>query len=157
MRYSSLLFIQQKRGKTWQQSVEKQSKPCNSITCRTTFSSNNFEYLFSIWCFESISLLWGNFYQFFFTMLRQFIEVYRHSYMHSSLKVPPQHFNQVGVWTSTGSLQHLHSFIFVVDFQPFLGSLAFAWHKLSQVVPVRQRASHLTLEYFGIQRSSWWT
>ena len=31
---------------------------------------------------------------------------------HSSLKVPPQHFIQVEVWTLTGPLQHLDSFLF---------------------------------------------
>lgn len=37
----------------------------------------------------------------FFTEFLQFIEIYWHSYMHSSLKVPPEHFNQVAVcvWT----------------------------------------------------------
>lgn len=33
----------------------------------------------------------------FFTEFLQFIEIYWHSYMHSSLKVPPEHFNQVEV------------------------------------------------------------
>ena len=32
--------------------------------------------------------------------------------MHSSLKVPPQHFSQVEVWTLTGPLQHLDSLLF---------------------------------------------
>lgn len=33
----------------------------------------------------------------FFTEFLQFIEIYWHSYMHSFLKVPPEHFNQVEV------------------------------------------------------------
>lgn len=32
--------------------------------------------------------------------------------MHSSLNVPPQHFKQTEVWTSTGPLQHIESFLF---------------------------------------------
>ena len=40
--------------------------------------------------------------------------------MHSSLKVPPQHFSQLEVWTLTGPLQHLDSFLLrnkLVDIQ----------------------------------------
>ena len=69
--------------------------------------------------------------------------------MHSFLKVPPQHFSQVEVWTLTGALQHLDSFLchtFCCRSAGFSPALA-----------VGQMASHLNLEYFGIQRSSWWT
>uniref|UniRef100_A0A3Q0SNZ7 Limb and CNS expressed 1 n=1 Tax=Amphilophus citrinellus TaxID=61819 RepID=A0A3Q0SNZ7_AMPCI len=38
--------------------------------------------------------------------------VCRHLFMHSSLKVPPEYFNQVEVWTLTGPLQHLDFFRF---------------------------------------------
>jgi len=35
-----------------------------------------------------------------------------HWFMHSCLQVQPQHFNQVEVWTLTGPLQRLDSFLF---------------------------------------------
>jgi len=35
--------------------------------------------------------------------------------------------------------------------------MAFCMTSFSQALAVRQMASHLTQEYFGIQRSSWWT
>lgn len=43
-------------------------------------------------------------------ILVQFIEVFRHLFMHSFLKLLPQHLSQVGFWTLNGSLQQLDSF-----------------------------------------------
>lgn len=47
-------------------------------------------------------------------MLLQFIAVCGHSFI-CSFKVLPQHFSQGEIWTLTGPLQHLDSFVF----QPF--------------------------------------
>ena len=41
----------------------------------------------------------------------ELIEIYRHSFMHNSVKIPPQHLNQAEVWTLTGALQQLDSFL----------------------------------------------
>lgn len=48
-------------------------------------------------------------------MLLPLIEVCGHLFMHSCLKVPPQHLVVVEVWTLTGSLQNIDYF----SFQPF--------------------------------------
>ena len=45
----------------------------------------------------------------------------------------------------------------VADLLLCLGSLSCWWPSFSQALAVRQMASHLTLKYFGIQRSSWST
>ena len=83
----------------------------------------------------------------------------RHSFMHSSLRVPPQRFNQVEVWTSTGPLQHLDSFLF----QAFCCRLAAVfgfflscwWPSFSQLLSNRWRHIWLlnTFIYRGVQ--SW--
>lgn len=69
--------------------------------------------------------------------------------MHSSLQVPLQFFSQVEVWTlsqCTSLILSCFSYS-VVD--------SFLW--LGSVMVVRQTVSCLTLEYFGIQRTSWST
>jgi len=87
------------------------------------------------------------------TTLLRLIDVCQHSFMHSFLKVPPQHFYQFEVWTLTGPFFFFrHS---AVDLLLCLGSLSCWWPSFSQALAVRQMASHLTPEYFGIQRSSW--
>ena len=92
----------------------------------------------------------------FIIILLYFISVCRPSFMHSSLKVPPQHLSQVEVWTLTGPLQHLYSFLFQTfccRFAAVFGIIVLLMTQF-QALSVILMASHLTLEYFGIQRSS---
>lgn len=77
----------------------------DSVACRTTFSSNNCIFLINLlydWCL-------------FFTLMLQLLEVYGYLFLHSSLKIPLplQHFKQLKIWTLTGPLQQLHSFLFL--------------------------------------------
>lgn len=70
-----------------------------------------------------------------FTTFLQCIWVKRHSFMHGSLQIQPQHLNQIEVWTLTGPLQHLHYFLF----QPFYCQCTWdhfpvAWPSLSQAL-----------------------
>lgn len=69
-----------------------------------------------------------------------------HSFKHSSLEVVPQHFNHVELWT----LGHCNALI--------LSFLSWcAWDHRPAARPnfsQGQMASHVTLEYFGIQRRS---
>lgn len=68
----------------------------------------------------------------------QFIEVCRHSFMQSSLKVPPQHLNQFAVWTLTGPLTRWFfsfSVILCVNLLLCLGSLFFC---ITQFLPCCQ-------------------
>lgn len=79
--------------------------------------------------------------------------------MHSCFEIQPQYFSQVEVRTLTEPIQ-VHSFCFL--FRLFVVSLVVCFRSFSccktiiSLSPVRQMASHLTLEYFGNQRSSWW-
>lgn len=70
--------------------------------------------------FHSATSLWRSFGQ-LFTVFLHFIEVCWHWFMHSSLKVPPPHFIQVQVWTT--SLRHIDSFstILSCDHSPVAG------------------------------------
>ncbi len=52
---------------------DKLRTPYNSIACRSTFSSNNLKYTFSVWLYQSLTSFWKNFGPHFFTMLIQFI------------------------------------------------------------------------------------
>ena len=85
---------------------EKLSIPFDSTDCGTIFGTNNLKQLFSIWLYQSLTTLSRNCGPLFTTLLH-FIEVCSHLFMHSYLKVPPQHFSWVEVWTLTGPLQHL--------------------------------------------------
>jgi len=38
--------------------VKKLSTPHDSVACRTIFSCNNLKWLFSVWCYQSITSLW---------------------------------------------------------------------------------------------------
>ncbi len=52
---------------------DKLRTPYNSIACRSTFSSNNLKYTFSVWLYQSLTSFWKNLGPHFFTMLIQFI------------------------------------------------------------------------------------
>lgn len=67
---------------------KKKAKNEDSTASWTIFSSNSMQYLFSVWLYEYFSLLCRN-----FSSRR-----WRHSFKYSRPKVPPQHFNQIGVW-----------------------------------------------------------
>lgn len=62
--------------------------------------------------FSVSTLLWRNSGPLFFSTLLQFIEIYGHLFMHSTIKFLLQHFSQVKIWTLT-----MPSFFF--SFQPF--------------------------------------
>lgn len=53
--------------------------------------------------YQSLTLFWKNFGTLLFTTLILFIEI---SFMHSSLRVPPQHFDPIKVWALALSLQY---------------------------------------------------
>lgn len=105
----------------------------------------------SRWCRSSLTSDFG---PFFFKMLLQFFEVCRHSFMHSSAQVLPQHFIQVEVWTE--SLKHLDCFLFHPFWWNFLLYVSsffccmthFRTNFTSQTDKVTS-----DLEYFCIQRS----
>lgn len=67
---------------------------------KTQLSSNNLKGLFSVWLYQSLWSLWGDFGPLFFITLLHFIQLCEHLFMHCSLKIQPQHFNEVDVWTS---------------------------------------------------------
>ena len=101
--------------------------------------------------------------EFFSTLLYNVASVLwtlQHCFMHSSLK---SHHSISGRLRSGLWLDHCNTLILfffrhsAVDLLLCLGSLSCWWPSYSHALAVRQMASHLTLEYFGIQRSSWWT
>ena len=73
--------------------------------------------------------------------------------MHSSLKVPPQHFSQVEVCTLPELLHHLYSFLLLLAIMLWSCCCVWdhcpvAWPDFRQVLTVRKMASHLTLQYY---------
>ncbi len=65
------------------------------------------------------------------------------------------------MWSGlSGLLQHLDYFLFshsVEDLLVCLDHCPVAWPNFGHAIAVIRMASHLTLEYFGIQRDSWST
>lgn len=76
--------------------------------------------------------------------------------MHSSFKVPPEHFNQVEVWTGTGTSHDYYILVLFFfsrsapDLLMCLGSLSCCLIKLFQAAVSGQVTSYLTREFFGI-------
>ena len=127
--------------------------PHDSIAWRPTFSSNNLMEFILRWVYESLAILWRNFGHEFWPSLQRCstsFTFFGHSLIYCSLRVPSQHFNWVQVWTL-----NFDSFIFqeicwcASDWYPVV------WFCFSKALADRRSASHLTLEYSGIQRRSW--
>jgi len=78
--------------------------------------------MFSTWHYQSLTSLWRNFGRLFSATSFSLVEVCGHSFMHSSLKVPPQHFNQVEVG-------HVREFKVILT--------EFLWRTLTSLVPLR--------------------
>ena len=79
-------------------------------------------------------------------------------WLKGSLEIPVLHFNQVEVWTLSGS--PLGSFLlktFCCRLAAVFGIIVLLDDPISAKRAVGQMASYLALEYFGIQRSSWST
>lgn len=93
---------------------------------------------------QSLTSMLRRFDQLFFKALHQFIEVFGHSLMHSSFKIPWQPFSQVEDFDSAIATQWFFYF-----------SACILWFDFSQALAVRKMASHLTAEDF--MRSSWST
>ena len=74
--------------------------------------------------------------------------------MHSSLKVPPQYFNQVGVWTFTGPLQHLDSSLFQTFCCRSAAVFGIIVLLMTQFQPSFICQTDGLIKYFDIQRSS---
>ena len=101
---------------------EKLSPLHDSTACRATFTSNNLNFLFSVWYHQFHSLLWRNVCPPFFTMLLHFFKVCT-SLLRSSHTVPIR--LRSGLW-----LEHCNQLILfffrhsVVDLLLCLGSLS---------------------------------
>lgn len=111
----------------------------DSVACRTSFE-------FSMWLCQSLCCRWT---------LLQFIEVFGHLFMCSSLKVMPRCFQfqvESRLW-----LDHCNTLIFLSLFQSLCccawDYCPVAWFNFSKGLGVRKMSSHLTSEYFGIWRS----
>lgn len=111
------------KKKVFKGSCWKLNRPHDLVALRTTFNRNNLKLLFSVWLHHSLVIVVEEFFFLYFTMLLHFIDVCRHSFLHSCLKASPKHFNQIEVWTQAGPLQHLYSFHFQLFCYRFVGSL----------------------------------
>lgn len=75
----------------------------HSVACRITFSTNNLMQSFSIHLYQSLTMEE-------FCPPHNTASVSKHSFMHSSLKVIPQHFICAELYTLHGPLEAMHYF-----------------------------------------------
>lgn len=88
-------------------------------------------------------------------ILVRFIEVFRRLFMHSFLKVLPQHLSQAGVWTLNGSLLQLDSFSATQNCWFAVTSLSCCMIQLWPSFRCGTDGLRFDFSNFGTQRSSW--
>lgn len=90
------------------QYLKDQVHPQYSVAYRTTFIRNSLKLSFSIPPYQTLISLWMNFVPLFFRTLLQFIEVRD---THSCTALLRSCYSRIEVWTLTGPLQLLDSFL----------------------------------------------
>ena len=133
-------------GQTGGTTVCNAAHPHDSAACRTTFSTHNLKSSFSVGCYQSLILLWGNFRPLHFTTLLQFFEVCS---IHLSTALLRSHHSisirsRCGLWLHCNTLVLLYFYILICCC--VWDHCSVSWTSFNQALAVRQMASHFTLE-----------